>query len=144
MQESGMDGMSTSWKADDLTAQRLRFNLEALGSVSGYPIELGRLPKDEPVTVRFKPHQSLRIRLAKHDFVLVSGLRFLLIDDTGADLKLDVPRCVIGRGINCGAIVSNRYPEVSRKHLIVETQDDGSAVLTDISSLGSYLPTDEF
>ena len=78
-----MDEMPNSWKTDDLTAQRLLFNLEALGSASAYPIELDRLPKGEPVTVRFKPHQSLRIRLAKHDFVLVSGPQFLLIDDTG-------------------------------------------------------------
>lgn len=139
-----MDGIASGWKADDLTAQRLLFNLDALGSASAFPPEMDRLPKGDPVTVKFKPHQSLRVRLAKHDFILVSGPQFLLIDDTGADIKIVGPRCVVGRGTNCGAIVSNRYRAVSRKHLIIELTDEGNAKLTDISSLGTYLPAEEF
>ena len=133
-----------SRKSSELGPQRLLFDLEALGTASAMPPEMERLPKGEPVRIRFKPHQSLRVRLAKHDFVLVSGTQFLLIDESGSDVRVNGPRCVIGRGAGCGAVVDNRYRAVSRKHLIVEINDEGWVQFTDISSLGTLLPVGEF
>ena len=103
-----------------------------------------RMAKGESLRMHFKQHQSLRMRLGKHDFVLVSGQQFLLIDECGAEVRVVGPRCLIGRGSGCGATVNQRYRSVSRKHLIVEIEDDGWVHLTDISSLGTFLPSGEF
>jgi hypothetical protein len=116
------------------------FDLEALGLVTTHVPEIERLPKGEPVRIRFKPQQSVRIRLAKHDFVLVSGTQFLLVDEPGEDVRVNGPRCVISRGASCNAMVDSRYRAVSHKHLIVETNDENWVQFTDISSLGTALP----
>ena len=133
-----------SRRSSELGPQRLMFDLEALGTAATQMPEMERLPKGEPVRIRFKPHQSLRIRLAKHNFVLVSGTHFLLVDESGADVRVNGPRCVIGRGASCNAVVDNRYRAVSRKHLIIEINDEGWVQFTDISSLGTALPVGEF
>ena len=74
----------------------------------------------------------------------MSGQHFLLIDECGAEVRVIGPRCVVGHGSECGATVNQRYRSVSRKHVIVEIEDDGGVQLTDISSLGTFLPSDEF
>jgi hypothetical protein len=58
-------------KGLELGRQRLMFDFEALGTAATRMSEMQRLPQDEPVRIWFKPHQSLRTRLAKHEFVLV-------------------------------------------------------------------------
>ena len=100
------------------------FDLEALRLVTSHVPEIERLPKGEPARIRFKPQQSLRIWLAKHDFVLVSGTQFLLVDESGEDVRVNGPRCVISRGASCKAMVESRYRAVSHKHLIVVINDE--------------------
>ena len=128
----------------DLTAQRLSFDLAELAALPLASTTIERTAKGESLRVRFKLHQSLRLRLGKHDFLLVSGQHFLLIDECGAEVRVIGPRCLVGRGSECGATVNQRYRPVSRKHTIVEIEDDGGVQLTDISSLGTFLPSDEF
>ncbi|NKC13599.1 MAG: FHA domain-containing protein [Gammaproteobacteria bacterium] len=100
-----------------------------------------RLPENEPVRVDFGPRQSPVLRLANHDFTLVSGSHnFLLIDDTGGDIRLPGNHAVVGRASSCGAVLSARYRSVSRKHLMIEIHDDGTVYLTDISLMGTYIP----
>ena len=77
--------------------QQLLFELRDLDGDATVMTSMERLPKGEVVSVRFRPHQSLSLRLAKYDFVLVSGAPFLLIDDKGSDVKLNGRRVVIGR-----------------------------------------------
>ncbi len=121
--------------------QQLLFELRDLDGDATVMTSLERLPKGEVVSVRFRPHQSLSLRLAKYDFVLVSGAPFLLIDDKGSDVKLNGRRVVIGRGANCQVSLDGRFKSISRKHLIVELDDDGTVHFTDISSMGTYLPS---
>jgi len=119
--------------------QRLDFDP---GPAAGEDGTLRRLPKGERVEVRFEPHQSLALALSRHRFVLVSGEPWLLVDDTGADARLDPGRNLVGRSVQCEATVSPGYGDVSRKHLIVEIAPAGAVGLTDISTLGTWAALD--
>jgi hypothetical protein len=120
--------------------QQLLFDLRDLAGDATVLPAVERLPKGEVVSIKFAPHQSMPIRLAKYDFVLVSGAPFLLVDDTGADVRLPPGRMVLGRGTGCSVVLDPRYRSVSRKHVVINIDDDGTAHFTDISSVGTFLP----
>lgn len=126
--------------ASTAMVQQLLFDLRELADDSTAMHGLERLPKGEPCSVKFAPHQSMRIRLAKYDFTLVSGSQFLLIDDTGGDLRLPPGRVILGRGNTCSVMLDARYRSISRKHVIVQIADDGTVAFTDVSSMGTFLP----
>ena len=48
---------------------------------------------------------------------------------------------IIGRDAVCNVVVGRALRDVSRMHLIIEPQDDGSIRFTDLSSHGTFLPT---
>lgn len=120
--------------------QALLFDLQQLAGDATRSDALERLPKGEPQAVRFAPHQSIQMRLARYDFTLVSGSRFLLIDDTGADVRLPGGRVTIGRGSSSAIVLDGRYRSVSRKHVVLDIRDDGTVHFTDVSSMGTFLP----
>lgn len=128
----------------DLTQrQELVFDLNALaGFVAGPEEENGfaRMSKGESVEIPFGEHQSLELVLAKYRFVLVSGSPFLLVDKTGHDLKVRQGKNIIGRSAQCSVTLDGAYGAVSRRHLIMEISRDDRVRITDISTLGTYLP----
>ena len=103
--------------------------------------EFARMSKGESLEFHFGPHQSLSLMLAKYRFTLVSGDMFLLFDESGQDLKVRPGKNIIGRSAQSDIAVDAAYGAVSRKHLIVETRNDGTVTLTDISTLGTFLPS---
>ena len=128
--------------------QKLIFDLQALsdeGGTPGQPDKYGfaRMSKGESVEVEFGEHQSLGLMLAKYRFYLVSGSPYLLVDEVGNDFKLRPGKNIVGRSAQCSVALESGYGAISRKHLIVEI-DDGRVGLTDISTLGTYLPRDLF
>ena len=127
--------------------QQLLFDpqeLSGIGGVRAPSDESGfaRMSKGEPMEIQFGEHQSLDIVLAKYRFTLVSGKPFLLVDETGHDQKLRPGKNVIGRSARCGVCLDNGFGAVSRKHLLVEIDHNDRVRLTDISTLGTFLPRD--
>ncbi len=102
--------------------------------------EFSRMSKGESLAIQFGPHQSLSLMLAKYRFTLVSGDPFLLFDESGHDRKVRPGKNIIGRSAQSDVTLDAAYSAVSRKHLIVEIQDDGMVTLTDISTLGTFVP----
>jgi len=104
--------------------------------------ELSRLPKGETIEIVLQSHQSFALLLAKHRFGIScdEGLHF--IDDEGNDSLLHTGKNIVGREAGNDVPIDATYRDVSRKHLIIET--DGAHVLrlTDISSLGTFVPPD--
>ncbi len=125
--------------------QHLIFDLSLLSGIGG-PAALSdenrfaRMAKEKPVEVQFGEHQSIDLVLAKYRFTLVSGERFLLVDETGHDLKLKPGKNIVGRSARAGIIVDSTYGAVSRTHLVVEVGQNYRVRLTDISTLGTFLP----
>lgn len=125
--------------------QALVFDLAELAGIDNADAQRGnadfaRIAKGESLAIQFGPHQSLSLLLAKYRFVLVSGNPFLLFDETGHDLKIRVGKNIIGRSAQCDVVLDAAYGAVSRKHLIAEIDESGTVKLTDISTLGTFVP----
>lgn len=99
-----------------------------------------RLPKGEPIEFRVGENQTLTLLLAKHKFSIVRADDFRFVDDSGSETTLGEGRNVIGRDETSDIIVDEEYRDVSRQHLIVETESTGIVRLTDISSMGTCVP----
>lgn len=144
--------------ADTAPRQRLTFNLDHLAA---YPIEtadafpggglqagdnnFARVPKGEAVQLTLKPHQSIDLMLARYRFHLVMGdgpRACLLIDENGNDYHLRAGKNVVGRSSQGDVCVDGYFRAVSRKHVIIEVTTGESVKLTDISSLGTFVPGD--
>ena len=127
--------------------QRLLFDPQTLSGIGGVraPSDkngYARMSKGEPMEIQFGEHQSLDIVLAKYRFTLVSGKPFLLVDETGHDLKLRPGKNVVGRSARCSVCLDDGFGAISRKHLLVEIDQNDRVRLTDISTLGTFLPRD--
>jgi hypothetical protein len=130
--------------ADLSQRQRLMFDLQALADIGGTPAlsnenGFARMSKGESVEIQFGQHQSLDIMLAKYRFTLVSGRPFLIIDETGHDLKVGAGKNIIGRSAHCNVTLGNAFGAVSRKHLVVEVDNKDRVRLTPRELIGSKL-----
>ena len=98
------------------------------------------LPKGQTIEILLTSRQSVTVLLAKHRFSIVRDDKCRFIDENGRDFALHHGKNVIGRDTMNDVVVDAQYREISRRHLIVET--DGLEVirLTDISSLGTSVP----
>lgn len=98
------------------------------------------LPRGETICLRFTDSPELTLRLSAHSFRLVAGKHFYLIDDQGANYLIRPGKNLVGRQAGCDVVIDSVYRGVSRKHLIIEPVSETVALVTDISSHGTYLP----
>lgn len=105
-----------------------------------YELQFERLPKGEPIEIQFAENQTLTLLLAKHKFNIVRADDFRFVDDSGSEARLGEGKNIVGRDETSDIIVDEEYRDVSRKHLIVETEQTGLVRLTDISSMGTCVP----
>jgi len=137
----GFDGARTT-VVDDTARQTLLYSTVLDAATDGVEPKMMRLPKGESLALYFQPHQSFPLMMGKFSFLLISGDPFLLIDECGQDYKLRLGKNIIGRGVGNDVIVDSAFRSVSRKHLVIDTVTDGPVQLTDISTLGTFVPTD--
>ena len=98
------------------------------------------LPRGETVGIRLGEHCELELRLSQHRFQLIGGKRFLLRDETGRQFPLHPGKNFVGRQRNNDVVVDAGFRAISRRHLIVEPVGEHAAVLTDLSSHGTFVP----
>ena len=103
-------------------------------------IRFTRLPRGETVTVRTPGSGGLSIILSRHKFQLFSADTPRLTDGNGVNYSLKSGVNVIGRHPGNDVVVGGWYRDVSRKHLMVDTSDNDSLGLTDLSTHGTFLP----
>ena len=110
------------------------------GSDPQEPQSLKPMPRGETICVRFIDGLELDVRLASHRYKLFPGKHFCLVDKgSGVTHLLRPGRNVIGRHSGNEVVVDSGYLAISRKHLIVEPLSDNAALLTDISSHGTFI-----
>ena len=80
------------------------------------------------------------LRLAGHRFQLVSGRHLYLVDENGADYRLEDGANLLGRHSDCDVVVDPGYRGVSRKHVIIEVLSPTTALMTDLSAHGTSIP----
>ena len=99
-----------------------------------------RLPKGETVEVDLEEHHAIDLLLAKHQCRILREEKLLFIDESGQNSELHTGRNVVGRDASSDIVMNANLRDVSRKHLIVESDGDRQIKLTDISSHGTSLP----
>lgn len=103
--------------------------------------ELTRMPKGESVDIELEPDRPIAIQLAKHAFTLVAFADGIRLSGKGAETGVLRPgRNVIGRDAASDVVVDSELRDISRRHLIVETDGRTQVRLTDISSHGTSIP----
>lgn len=98
------------------------------------------VPRGETICVRFIDGRELDIKLASHRYKLFPGKNFCLVDETsGVTHLLRSGRNVIGRHSGNEVVIDPAYLAISRKHVIIEPVSENAALLTDISSHGTFI-----
>ncbi len=126
----------------DERRQRLIFAPHTLGigAEDRNETALTRLGKGHVAEMTLQPGQSATLMFARHVFLVVCGNPWLLIDDHGEDLQLLPGRNLVGRSTDCDVVVDERYFAVSRRHTLLETNSENVLKITDLSSLGTFIP----
>lgn len=103
--------------------------------------EMEKMPKGENVTVRMKPGKKLELLLSKNRCKIIadeSGCKF--IDDAGRIYDLKIGKNIVGRDSKSDIMMDPNLRDISRMHLVIETDETNTLYLTDLSAHGTYLP----
>ncbi len=103
--------------------------------------EMDKMPKGENVTIRMKAGKEINILLSKHPCKIIggeSGSKF--IDESGRSYDLKIGKNVIGRDSKTDIMLDPGLRDISRMHLVIETDDTNTLYLTDLSAHGTYIP----
>jgi len=101
---------------------------------------LKSVPRGETICIRFIDGRELDIKLASHRYKLFPGKHFCLVDEAnGVTHLLRSGRNVIGRHSGNEVVIDPAYLAISRKHVIIEPVSENAALLTDISSHGTFI-----
>ena len=120
--------------------ETLIFDLNGAGGSHPVEIAFSRLPKGETVELALEPEQAVELLLAKHPCSIVLRDELLFIDEKGNGSSLHAGRNIIGRDADSDVVINAGLRDVSRKHLIIESDGASRVRLTDISSHGTSLP----
>jgi FHA domain len=103
--------------------------------------EMEKMPKGENVTIRMKAGKKIDVLISKHPCKIVceeSGNKF--IDESGRSYTLKSGKNVIGRDSKSDIMMDPNLRDVSRMHLVIETDETNTLYLTDLSAHGTYIP----
>lgn len=120
--------------------ETMLLNLNAARDLERYETSFSRLPKGETVELDLEEDPVIDLLLGKHQCRILLQDRLLFVDQSGHDSELHVGRNVVGRDATSDVIIDSSLRDVSRKHLIVESDGACQLRLTDISSHGTSLP----
>jgi len=112
----------------------------------GVPLRPGyeRLQIGESVQLALPHESSLDLILAKHEFQLMGADPPRLVAPDGSAHDLKEGRSTVGRHPECDIVVDANFHDVSRVHLIIEWSREPLVKITDLSSLGTFVPTVTF
>jgi len=136
----GGAGQAIASESESGPRQRLVLDAAALAGDPSAGLEFNRMPKGDPLEIAMSAGQAVQIMLAQHRFLVIAGTPWLLVDEFGEDCKLRPGRNVVGRSTECDALVHDSYRAISRRHAVLETEGTRLLRITDISSLGTFVP----
>lgn len=103
--------------------------------------EMEKMPKGENVTIRMKAGREIDVLISKHPCKIIggeSGSKF--VDEAGRSYDLKIGKNVIGRDSKSDIMMTPNLRDISRVHLIIETDETNTLYLTDLSAHGTYIP----
>ncbi len=103
--------------------------------------DMDKMPKGENVTIRMKAGREIDILLSKHQCKIIGGdSSSKFIDESGRSYDLKIGKNVIGRDSKSDIMLDPNLRDISRMHLVIETDDTNTLYLTDLSAHGTYIP----
>ncbi len=115
------------------------FGTSENASVNGNEAEFQRLPKGETLEVTLAPEEILRLFVARHECAIVLRDELLFIDADGRETSLRKGRNIVGRDSGADIVLEPKKRDISRKHLLIESEGTDVVRVTDISSHGTWV-----
>ena len=116
------------------------FDISGLFEPDPKSSDYSRLPKGETVEIPLERNQTIDVLIAKHRCSITLRDRMVFVDDQGRDCILPNGKSIVGRDATSDIVINPSFRDVSRRHLIVETDGASLVKLTDISSHGTSVP----
>jgi hypothetical protein len=137
---SGTPRASAVYRPTARFRETMLFDLRDLADMERHEIAFSRLPKGETVELNLEREGAVELLLAKHQCRILLTDKLLFVDERGHDSELHAGTNVVGRDASSDIVIDASLRDVSRKHLIVESDGVHHIKLTDISSHGTSLP----
>ena len=136
-------GVSEPESSDSVAAAKLHetsiFDFEQIEMSGETAQDLWLLPRGESIGFTLSDTDHVDITLANYNFRIVNNhdATYLVDSDAGTEVRLRRGRNFIGRDHACDVVVNQSYRKISRKHLVIDSVDQYTTVLTDLSSHGT-------
>ncbi|RKZ38069.1 MAG: hypothetical protein DRQ37_00245 [Gammaproteobacteria bacterium] len=135
-----MEKSADNKRPEDEFKETAIFDLTTLAGTDKKDAEFSRLPKGETIEITLEPNEPVEVMLAKHRFSLIADGEIQFIRKAGDRCRLHPGKNIVGRDSSNDVIIDENLRDVSRKHLIIETEGNNLIRLTDISSMGTFVP----
>jgi len=135
----GSGETSSSNAAEDALKETAIFEMTTFAASDKEGVEFSRLPKGETLEVELDRNTTFSLRLAKNACGILHRGRLIFVDNKGQETSLREGKNIIGRDAGADVVMDPNLRDVSRKHLIVETDGSNIFRLTDISSHGTWV-----
>lgn len=101
--------------------------------------EVTRLPRGEQIPLTVREGDEVYLFLSKKQYKLRRSENLKLVDENGHEWELHSGKNIIGRAPDADVRVGTDSKDISRRHLVIELPDDELALLTDMSSFGTFV-----
>ena len=101
-----------------------------------------RIPKGERIPIKLKFDESIPIILSKHKCEIYYNDRLFFVDSIGGKQPVFLGQNKVGRDTSGTIVIDSVFRDVSRLHLVIENAGGGLLKLIDLSSHGTYLPSE--
>ena len=101
--------------------------------------QLTKLVRGQPARLRFTGDNRIECRLGHCTLWIAPGQPPRLAITGQPSIALEVGLLRVGRAKENEVVLGERWPDVSRRHLLIEVAGDKDIVLTDLSSHGTFV-----
>ena len=103
-----------------------------------------RLPKGEKKIVRLEPDKHIDMAISKYKCKLINKGMIYFVDQDNNEFPLNTGKNIIGRDTICNIMLDKFLRDISRVHLVIVKKDNNLLELTDLSSHGTFIPSEYF
>lgn len=115
------------------------FEYATFRTASGEEIEYKRLPKGETLQISLEPEEIFTLFVARHECAIVLRNRLVFVNADGRETSLREGKNIVGRDAGADVVMGAMLRDVSRKHLVVESEGTAIVRVTDISAHGTWV-----
>ncbi len=126
-------------EGDSNLKETAMFEFASFKTASGEETEYKRMPKGETLEVSLEPDEIFTFFIARHECAIVMRDRLLFVDTAGRETSLRKGKNIVGRDVGSDIVMEGKLRDVSRRHLVIESEGTDIMRVTDISSHGTWV-----